>query len=197
MYFCILQYIKEAYYSSIMNYAIIVACEIDGGIGKDNQLPWKLPEDLKNFKEVTSNAPEGKVNAVIMGRKTWESIGRALPNRINVIISNTLNINDISKWKVFRETIIVAKSLDEAHLRLKEFHNIDTIFVIGGASLYNEAIYDHRYTTLYMTVLYKSFECDTFFPVNLIKYRYKIHKKSEILTSQETDTQYKYLVFKQ
>jgi dihydrofolate reductase len=69
---------------------LIVAATKTNGIGQGSQLPWRLPKEMAYFKRVTSNAPDGRLNAVIMGRKTWESIPanfRPLPNRVNIVIS--------------------------------------------------------------------------------------------------------------
>jgi len=172
-----------------MDHIIIVACDQNGGIGKNNKIPWYIPPDLKYFKAITTSAPEGMINAVIMGRKTWESIGsKPLPNRINVIISNTLSENE--------KDIIIAKSFDHAHLRLQNFNNINKIFVIGGESIYKSAIYDLRYTKLYLTYIYNIYDCDASFPINVIKQRYKITMESE---EQKTggDIVYKYLIYEQ
>lgn len=71
---------------------MVVAASSDNGIGLDGQLPWRLPKEMKHFKTVTSSAPEGMTNAVVMGRKTWLSIPakfRPLPNRLNVVLTRT------------------------------------------------------------------------------------------------------------
>jgi dihydrofolate reductase len=75
-------------------FSVIVAATTSGGIGKDGNLPWRLSKDMQYFKAVTTRSPEGKRNAVIMGRKTWESIPakfRPLPDRINVVITRNAN----------------------------------------------------------------------------------------------------------
>lgn len=102
---------------------IIVAMNKDRVIGVDNRLPWHLSEDLQHFRKLTLN------NVVIMGRKTYESIGMPLPNRENIIISR--NTDYISQLKVFsnlEDAILYAKSLKRS------------IFIIGGGELYNYAM---------------------------------------------------------
>lgn len=111
-------------------------------IGRDGKLPWHFPEDLKFFKQLTSGHP------VVMGRKTFESIGRPLPNRQNVILSTTLD-------KAPEGTSLVS-SVDDLN-RLK-----GKVFVIGGAQIY--AALMNRIDELYLSYIYDEHEGDTFFP---------------------------------
>jgi dihydrofolate reductase len=112
-------------------------------LGFKNQLPWKLPADLKHFKNYTY----GKV--VIMGYNTYLSIGKELPGRRNIIVSRTLP-NTMS---------IVAHSIEEA-FSIEKFY--DELVVIGGATIYNQSIkYAHK---LMITQIDEEFEADTFFP---------------------------------
>jgi dihydrofolate reductase len=115
-------------------------------IGKDNQLPWHLPEDLKFFKRITMGHP------VAMGRKTHQSIGRLLPGRENIIITRNREFH--------REGITVLHSVAE----LQEYDRLknEEIFVIGGAEIFRELLPSaHR---LYVTNIHAAFEGDTFFP---------------------------------
>ena len=117
-------------------------------LGKDNMLIYKIPEDLKRFRKLTSG------HTIIMGRKTFESIGRVLPNRINIVVTSNPNF--------FDENVIVAHSLDEA-LRLAQLRDEDgETFIIGGGQIYQDAI--KRADKLYLTVIEGSPEADTFFP---------------------------------
>ena len=116
-------------------YNVIVAVNENLVIGKDNKLPWHSSEDLKYFKRMTTN------NVVIMGRKTYESIGKPLPNRVNIVISTTTNFTEVITVKSFEE------ALDMASLHDKE------VFVIGGASLY-EKVLDGA-DKLYLTWIYE------------------------------------------
>ena len=102
---------------------LIVAHARNGVIGKDNKLPWYLPEDLKNFKRTTIGKP------VIMGRKTWESLGRPLPGRRNIVITRQENYK--------AEGATVVGSLDEA---LKAVEDAPIAFIMGGAQVYEEAL---------------------------------------------------------
>jgi dihydrofolate reductase len=135
---------------------VIVACAVETrAIGKDGKMPWHLPVDLKYFKERT------KDGVVIMGRKTYESIGRALPGRINIVLSSDIKTRD----KV-NEGVWVVESYHKALSIALSFKDKD-IFVIGGGKLYEQAMkgfIKHLYVTW---VGYKAdglIEGDTHFP---------------------------------
>lgn len=135
--------------------AIIVAVAQNGVIGGNNQLLWHLPADMKHFKTITTG------HTVVMGRKTYESIGRPLPNRVNVVISRNPD------FKVEGCTLVA--SLEEAITpqSLNTHHSIltlhTTIFIIGGAEIYRQAL---PFTDkIYLTEVKASFEGDTYFPI--------------------------------
>ncbi len=134
----------------------MVAADRDWGIGKDNALPWpKLRGDLRHFKRITSTASEGRKNAIVMGRKTWESKevdGRALPNRINVMVSR-------SELQV-PTGVIAARSLDAA----LDVPGAETVFVVGGAGVLVEALTRPDLRYIYLTRVDGSFECDVTMP---------------------------------
>ena len=117
--------------------SIIVATSLNHAIGKDNQLLWYLPADLKFFKTTTMGCP------VVMGRKTFQSIGRTLPGRKNVVINRDKNFNS---------DILVVGSLDEALVKL---HAENEVFIIGGGEIYNQSIdsVDNIYITLVNTII--------------------------------------------
>ncbi|MBI2573338.1 dihydrofolate reductase [Candidatus Woesearchaeota archaeon] len=125
--------------------SIIAAMTKNQVIGRANQLPWSLPEDLRNFKRLTTG------NVVIMGRKTYDSIGRSLPNRHNIVVSR--NTDQIPG-------VIVSKSIEEAIATAKEFGR--EIFVIGGAQIYQQAL--PYATKLYLSLVKHDHEGDTYFP---------------------------------
>lgn len=125
--------------------SIIVAVAQNGVIGGDNKLLWHIPEDLKRFKAVTSGHP------VIMGRKTFESLGRPLPDRTNVVVTrNTAYHHD---------GIVTAGSLEEA---VGMFPGEDEIFIIGGGEIYRQAL--PIADKLYVTTVCRDYEGDTTFP---------------------------------
>ena len=146
------------------NFSIVVAMDEKMGIGKKGQMPWHLPVDLKHFKDITTkvSAPQ-KINAVIMGRKTWESLPtsfRPLPGRLNFVLTHNQNYS-------LPAEVIRSQSLDEA-FRLcaaKDWADkIEQIFVIGGAETFKEAIGDSRCQNLFVTHILAAYSCDTFFP---------------------------------
>jgi dihydrofolate reductase len=123
-----------------------VAADENNGIGKNNQLLCHLPADLKYFKNLTTH------HAILMGRKTFESIGKPLPNRTNIIISRSdLNIEGTYCFKSIDEGISFAKSQNETEL-----------FIIGGDSIYKQSM--DVLNTVYLTRIHHSFEADAFFP---------------------------------
>ncbi|RZT41512.1 dihydrofolate reductase [Cupriavidus agavae] len=102
---------------------LIVARARNGVIGRDNTLPWRLPEDLQHFKRTTLGAP------IIMGRKTWDSIGRPLPGRRNIVVSRNRDLK--------LDGAEVVGSLEDAQ---RLCVGVDQVFLIGGAQLYAEAL---------------------------------------------------------
>lgn len=125
---------------------IVVAMGLKNEIGADNKLLWHLPTDLKNFKELTSNHP------IIMGRKTYESIGKALPNRTNIVVSRKKD------W--FEEDILIVGSIKEA---IKFAKKIDEeIFIIGGGNIYEQTL--EVTDKLEVTQVKAELEADVFFP---------------------------------
>jgi len=130
-----------------MRVTLIAALGPDGLIGKDGELPWRLPADLRRFKAITTG------HAVIMGRKTYESIGRPLPNRRNVVLSRDPAFAP--------DGVDVARSLDEA-LTLTDDGSDAAVFVIGGAAVYAEAL--PRADRLELTHVDGLFEGDVYFP---------------------------------
>ena len=126
--------------------ALVVAMAENRVIGKENKLIWHLPADLKFFKNLTTGHP------IIMGRKTFESIGKPLPNRTNIVITRQADFT--------AEGCLVAHSLTEALMLAQQLDS--DIFVIGGAEIYKQAMF--LADTIYLTEVHHTFEGDTFFP---------------------------------
>ena len=150
-----------------MEYKLIVAATERGGIGLKGNLPWRLPQDMAYFKRVTSQCEaEGKHNAVIMGRKTWSSIPerfRPLAGRHNVVISGNPKIREEAS---IGDDVLVATSFQDA-LRLlveQRMSTLGDVYVIGGASIYAEALRSKLCKEILLTTVRKEFECDTYFP---------------------------------
>jgi dihydrofolate reductase len=128
-----------------MTLSLIVAKASNGVIGKDNQLPWRLPADLKYFKAVTMNKP------IIMGRKTFESIGRPLPGRQNIIVTRNVHFSGAG--------LTVVHSVDAAIAAAK---GADEIMLIGGMELYQLAL--PLVERIYLTQIHQDFDGDSYFP---------------------------------
>jgi dihydrofolate reductase len=130
-----------------MTRSLIVAMSENRVIGREGRLPWHLPADLKRFKQLTTGHP------IIMGRKTFESIGRALPNRRNIVITRQRN------WRAAgAETV---HSLTYA-IRLASEYVDDEVFIIGGADVFRDAL--PQADTLYLTLVHETIEGDVHFP---------------------------------
>lgn len=140
-----------------MSFDVVVAADLDWGIGKDQSLPWpKLRGDLRHFKRITSTtATKGRRNAIVMGRKTWQSkeVGeRALPDRLNIVVSR-------SALEV-PAGVVAARSLDEAFA----VRDVETIFVVGGAELLVEAIERPDLRYVYLTRIDGHYDCEIRMP---------------------------------
>ena len=127
-----------------MKISIIAAIAQNNAIGLNNQLIWHLPTDLLFFKKTTLNC------TIIMGRKTFDSIGKALPKRKNIIISNNLNFN--------APGCLVVQNIHEAIAQADS----QEVFIVGGASIYEQSM--HIADKLYITHVHHNFDADTFFP---------------------------------
>jgi dihydrofolate reductase len=130
-----------------MEIVLIAAVGENGEMGRNNDLLWHLPGDLPRFKEITMGSP------IIMGRKTFDSIGRPLPGRLNIVL--TANAD----WQA--EGVAVASSIEHA-LDLAQAEMSDNAFVIGGGQIYK--LFLAYATTLEMTEVFDAPEADTFFP---------------------------------
>jgi dihydrofolate reductase len=128
--------------------SLIVAASTNNAIGKNNQLLWHLPNDLKFFKNNTWGMP------VIMGRKTFEAVNKPLPGRFNIVITRQDN------WNV--DGVIVATDLNDAVNKAAET-NCNETFIIGGGEIYNQAF--EMADKIYLTRVHTHIEGDTFFPI--------------------------------
>ena len=159
-----------------MNFSLVVAADENLGIGLNGDLPWRLKADLKYFKDLTSQTiDKTKINAVIMGRTTWESIPekfRPLPNRLNIILSKTLSKNSI-------EGAEIASSIEQA-LKISELKGVENCFVIGGGKVYQEAIQSSFCSSIYITEVKGTFNCDTFFPKFQPKFKLKTTTENQM-----------------
>ncbi|MEX0621434.1 MAG: dihydrofolate reductase [Candidatus Woykebacteria bacterium] len=152
--------------------SIIAAIGKNRELGKDNKLLWHISEDLKRFKKLTTGHP------IIMGRKTFDSIGRVLPNRVNIVVTR----DDSFK----QDDVLACNSIKEALEKAESVEN-DEIFIIGGGQIFEQIIkFADR---LYLTVVEGGYEADAFFP--------DYSKFKTIVSSQNGESEglrYKYVV---
>lgn len=171
---------------------IAAACQ-GNGIGFKGSLPWRLKNEMAYFTRITSETKDvGKKNAVIMGRKSWDSIPpkyRPLPGRVNVVISRTLGLSGQSSGSVSGQSgdSVSGEGSDVQEVRggngpdstlpdhvfdsltkcisfLSEEEGIERIFIIGGQQLYELGLKEPTVTRIYLTRIHSDFQCDTFFP---------------------------------
>lgn len=131
---------------SLPKLCAIVAMDENGLIGRQNQLPWHLPADLKHFKAVTTGYP------IIMGRKTYESIGRPLPNRTNIVVTR--------ETSYAAPGCLVVTTIEEA-VKTAAKEQPEKIFIIGGSEIYKQTL--DQIECLYMTIVHHVFDGDAFF----------------------------------
>ncbi len=157
-------------------FSIVVAMDDRRGIGKNGTIPWHLPEDLKHFKDITTRTSDpSRKNAVMMGRKTWESLPekfRPLPNRLNVVL--TRNEEFTAKGAV------IGSTLEKAMDVLEKDPQIENIFVIGGAQIYTYALHHSLCQRLFVTFVGGDFSCDAFFPP--LPNRFKEARRTPVLS---------------
>jgi dihydrofolate reductase len=152
--------------------SIIVAIAENGIIGDKNSLLWNIKEDMRHFRTITTGHP------VIMGRKTYESIGRPLPKRTNVVITRSDSTF---------EGCLVAHSLEEA---VAMFSPEEEIFIIGGAQIYSEAL--PLADRLYLTIVHRNYEGDTSFPA-LDMSQWKELSREEFERGEEFDAGFTFI----
>ena len=156
-------------------FSIIVVIGNNNEIGKNNKLLWHIPEDLKKFKEIT----QGKT--VVMGRNTFKSIGKTLPNRNNIVLSKNLqNINDKKNLEICNDFSKIIK---------KYKNSVEEVFIIGGAQVYKKALELGIVEKLYISHIdFSDDEADTYFP----EIDYNLWKKVE----EEKYSGWKFCIYK-
>lgn len=177
-----------------MKINLILATDSKNGIWKDWKLAWNIPEDLKYFAKITSDTDDlAKLNAVIMWRKTWDSIPskfRPLKNRINCILTKTIKTNDTdSKIDDF---VLYFNSLQKCLTELKTKDNLAEVFIIWWASLYNELVKSDDLEKIYLTKVDWDFGCDTFF--DWVPENFELESASE--EKKDWDYSYRFEVYK-
>ncbi len=155
---------------------MIAAVEKDNGLGLDNKLVWHIPRDLKHFKDLTLG------HCIIMGRKTFESLPKALPNRKNIVLSRRKNI-------VYNDAVVV-NSIEKA---IEETKNDSKPYIVGGGEIYK--LFMNYSTYIELTIIHHKFKSDTFFPkINLKKW--EVIKRHDIKKSRKERYNYSFLTYK-
>ena len=156
--------------------SIIVAASRNNVIGRDNELIWRLSADLKRFKALTTG------HTIIMGRKTFDSIGKPLPERTSVIITRQQDYK--------QEGCVVAHSLEEA---LEKVKDQEKVFIIGGGSIYQEAL--NLADELYLTRVHRNFKGDTFFPEIKMSEWESVHRE-DCMPDEKNEFPYSFINYK-
>lgn len=174
----------------------IFTVDVCGGIGKDGGMPWHLPTDLHHFKEITTTCSKPNTkNVCIMGRKTWESIPdrfKPLSDRINVILSTTLNQDELRSKHMSNDIYVFNMGLKGALGALTTINNINKIFVIGGASLLMEAMNLPNLHHIYVTRIHDiNFKCDMYVLLDDLNDR-AIYNKDDSLSKTITENDITY-----
>ena len=157
--------------------SIIVAVAKNNVIGKDNKLIWHLPEDLKRFKALTTG------HTIIMGRRTFESLGRVLPNRKHVILCNDMEMN------VENENVEI---LEDISMLDKYINSEEENFVIGGATIYKLLMpYANK---MYITHINEEFDGDVYFP-EISKDEWQIVEKEQGIKNEANPFDYEYVTY--
>ena len=162
--------------------AAIVAMDKNGAIGQGNKMPWHLPNDLRYFKEVT------KDSVVLMGRKTFESIGKKLPNRINIVLTkNPENYNDLQE-----EGLYFIDDFEDALSLSKSFNK--TIFITGGSEVYKK--YIDVCDFIYVTHIHAELDpVDAFFPKEVLN-EYKVISNIKAKKNEKNDYDHDFVIYK-
>lgn len=155
--------------------SLIVVHDLNRVIGMENKMPWYIPSELAYFKEKTM----GK--AIVMGRNTFESIGRPLPGRLNIVVTRNKEYQN--------EAVTVVHSIDEAIEIATKYH--DEVMVIGGEQIFKEVL--PNADLLYVTLIHHTYEGDTFFPA--YEQDWKVVSASEKITTED-GIHYEYLLLK-
>ena len=157
--------------------SIIVAVAKNNVIGKDNKLIWHLPEDLKRFKELTIG------HNIIMGRKTFESLGKILPNRKHIILCNDMEMN------INNENVEI---LEDISMLKKYIDSEEENFIIGGGTIYKILLpYAKK---IYLTKIHEEFDGDVYFP-EIKQEEWKIIKKEKGLKNEKNLFDYEYITY--
>jgi dihydrofolate reductase len=175
------------------NFSIILAVDNENWIWAANDLAWNIPEDRKYFRDITTNTVDKKKqNAVIMWRKTWESIPekyRPFPKRQNYILSRKYKNNTLNE-----EWAYLFSDIDACLHQISERNDIEKIFVIWGAQIYNQVLSHQHFKKAYVTRIYHKYHCDTFF--DWLPLDFDLESRSEMKTYEWVEYEFSIYVKK-
>ena len=154
--------------------SLIAALDENRVIGMGNRLPWRLPADLRRFRQITMGKP------LLMGRRTFESIGRPLPGRTNIIVTRNLHYQ--------AQGCIVCHSVQEA---LHAVGDVDEVIVIGGADLYEQML--PRARRLYLTIIHATFAGDAYFPAYDLE-QWRVSERQDHEADEQNPYAYSFLI---
>ncbi len=158
-----------------MTVSIIAAVAENNVIGRDNALPWRLPADLKHFKALTTG------HSIIMGRKTWESLGRPLPNRVSIVVTRTPELE--------APGATVVRSLEMA---LEHCSEDKEVFLIGGEAIFREGL--ETADRIYLTRIHATIEGDVFFPEDWVS-RWKLTSEERHSADEKNPYDFSFQIF--
>ena len=166
----------------------IVAMDKNKGIGINNQLPWKLKEDLQRFQKFTTGKGN---NAIIMGKNTWNSI-KTLKNRDHLILSSSMNLEYINKENIIKSFINI-----DSLLKFTEEKKYDELWVIGGSQIYKQFLELNLINNFYVTMIDDEYTCDTYlssfpdnyfiFQTNLLKEKNSLGKNTHMIVFKKIE----------
>lgn len=147
-----------------MTFQVILATDNKGGIGLNNSIPWNNRKDMKYFSQMTKYTPfDNMKNVIVMGRKTWESLPKKLPDRYHIIISSRYNENE--------KDVYWANSFDKA-IEISKTLNVYTTWIIGGKSIYAQAFSHPECGNIYLTYIDNNYNCDTIINFKIFNYKF-------------------------
>lgn len=190
--------------------SVIVSVDDNGGIAKNNKIPWSIKEDSHFFHDVTTgfNTQNKINNGIIMGKNSWLNLPdkyRGLPNRQNIILSSSMNYLFADVLNTSKSPIILARTLDHS-IKIAEHLGLEHVYICGGNKIYEEVIKKYYIDNLYLTHISYNYHCDTFFvknasqkiknvhsnPItNIFLLKNKYHQQSEIFLLTDTNTNIK------
>ena len=164
--------------------SIIVAMDEQGVIGVNGGLPWRLSDDLKHFKKITMGHP------IVMGRKTYDSIGHPLPGRENIILTRQTDYHPEGTTIIHNLKEIIGEH-ETKNTEQRTKNTEPETFIIGGSQIFKQAL--PLANKIYLTLIHKNFEGDTFFPEFDLEKDFQIIEKSEILISEKNHIPYQFI----